>query len=48
MKVKLGNGVQMEAQGRCKELEMYIGSYKLKPNLQLFELGGIDVVLGVE
>ncbi|KAI5408098.1 hypothetical protein KIW84_054076 [Lathyrus oleraceus] len=48
MKVKLGNGVQIEAQGRCKELEMYIGSYKLRSNLQLFELGGIDVVLGVE
>ncbi|MCH80279.1 Ty3/gypsy retrotransposon protein, partial [Trifolium medium] len=48
MKVKLGNGVQIEAQGRCKELEMYIGDYKLSPNLQLFELGGIDVVLGVE
>lgn len=48
MKVKLGNGVQIEAQGRCKELEMYIGSHKLRPNLQLFELGGIDVVLGME
>ncbi|GAU50456.1 hypothetical protein TSUD_373220 [Trifolium subterraneum] len=48
MRVKLGNGVQIEAQGRCKELEMYIGDYKLSPNLQLFELGGIDVVLGVE
>ncbi|MCI17754.1 hypothetical protein A2U01_0038904, partial [Trifolium medium] len=48
MKVKLGNGVQIATHGMCKEMEIYIGDLKLSPNLHLFELGGIDVVLGIE
>ncbi|MCI13398.1 RNA-directed DNA polymerase (Reverse transcriptase), partial [Trifolium medium] len=48
MQVKLGNGVQIGAQGRCKELEMYIGDFKINQDVHLFELGGIDVVLGME
>ncbi|MCH85044.1 Ty3/gypsy retrotransposon protein, partial [Trifolium medium] len=48
MQVKLGNGVQIATQGVCKGLEVYIGDFKLSPNLHLFELGGIDVVLGIE
>ncbi|MCH82511.1 retrotransposon gag protein [Trifolium medium] len=48
MKVKLGDGFQMVTQGVCKGLEMFIGDFKLSPNLHLFELGGIDVVLGME
>ncbi|MCH83458.1 RNA-directed DNA polymerase (Reverse transcriptase) [Trifolium medium] len=48
MQVKLGNGVQIAAQGKCKELEMYIGEFKIKQDVHLFELGGIDVVLGME
>ncbi|MCI23743.1 hypothetical protein A2U01_0044925, partial [Trifolium medium] len=48
MRVKLGNGVQIATQGVCKGLDMQIGNYKLGPDLHLFELGGIDVVLGIE
>ncbi|MCH81106.1 RNA-directed DNA polymerase (Reverse transcriptase), partial [Trifolium medium] len=48
MQVKLGNGVQIAAQGRCKKLEMYIGDFKINQDVHLFELGGIDVVLGIE
>jgi len=48
MKVKLGDGFQASTQGACKDLDVYIGDFKLKPTLHLFELGGIDVVLGIE
>jgi predicted aspartyl protease len=48
MKVKLGNGVQVATQGVCRNLEIDIGGFKLSPNVHLFELGGIDVVLGME
>ncbi|GAU49725.1 hypothetical protein TSUD_407960 [Trifolium subterraneum] len=48
MQVKLGNGVQIGAQGRCKELEMHIGDFKIKQDVHLLELGGIDVVLGMK
>ncbi|MCH79728.1 Ty3/gypsy retrotransposon protein, partial [Trifolium medium] len=48
MQVKLGNGVQIAAQGRCKELEILIGNFKINQDVHLFELGGIDVVLGME
>lgn len=48
MKVKLGDGFQTATQGVCEGLEMYIGDFKLNPDMHLFELGGIDVVLGIE
>lgn len=48
MKVKLGDGFQTATQVVCKGLEMYIGDFKLNPDMHLFELGGIDVVLGIE
>ncbi|XP_058734110.1 uncharacterized protein LOC131605817 [Vicia villosa] len=48
MTVKLGNGFQVATQGVCKEMEVCIGEFKLRPEMHLFELGGIDVVLGIE
>ncbi|GAU42300.1 hypothetical protein TSUD_136860 [Trifolium subterraneum] len=48
LNVKLGNGVQVATQGVCRDLEVCIEEFKLKPELHLFELGGIDVVLGIE
>ncbi|MCI07756.1 RNA-directed DNA polymerase (Reverse transcriptase), partial [Trifolium medium] len=48
MNVKLGNGLQVATQGVCRKVEMCIGDFKLKPEMHLFELGGIDVVLGIE
>ncbi|PNX92424.1 retrotransposon-related protein [Trifolium pratense] len=48
LNVKLGNGAQIDTQGVCRELEVCIDEFKIKPKLHLFELGGIDVVLGME
>ncbi|GAU37691.1 hypothetical protein TSUD_164940 [Trifolium subterraneum] len=48
MKVKLGDGFQTATKGVCKGLGMFIGDFQLSPNMHLFELGGIDVVLGIE
>jgi hypothetical protein len=48
MKVKLGNGFQIATQGVCRRLEICVGDLKINPEMHLFELGGIDVVLGIE
>lgn len=48
MNVKLGNGFQISTQGVCRGLEMCIGDLKMNPEMHLFELGGIDVVLGID
>lgn len=48
MTVKMGDGYRVQAQGRCKELELDIGGYHLTCNPQLFDLGGPDIVLGIE
>lgn len=48
MRIKLGDGYQTITKGICKKLEMSIGDFTLSPDLHLFELGGIDVVLGME
>ena len=47
-RIKLGDGYQTITKGICKKLEMSIGDFTLSPDLHLFELGGIDVVLGME
>ncbi|MCI16148.1 RNA-directed DNA polymerase (Reverse transcriptase), partial [Trifolium medium] len=46
--IKLGDGFQTVTRGCCRELEVSIGEFKLMPTMHLFELGGIDVVLGME
>ncbi|MCH81241.1 Ty3/gypsy retrotransposon protein, partial [Trifolium medium] len=48
LNVKLGNGVQIATQGVCRGLEVCIGDFKIEPMMHLFDLGGIDVVLGME
>ncbi|GAU35788.1 hypothetical protein TSUD_56650 [Trifolium subterraneum] len=48
MNVKLGNGFQVTTQGVCIGLEVCIGDFKINPTMHLFDLGGIDVVLGIE
>jgi hypothetical protein len=48
MNVQLGNGVKIATQGVCRGLEVCVGNFKLDPEMHLFELGGIDVVLGME
>ncbi|MCH80314.1 Ty3/gypsy retrotransposon protein, partial [Trifolium medium] len=48
MKVKLGDGGQVMTQGVCRGMEVCVGENKLSPELYLFDLGGIDMVLGIE
>jgi hypothetical protein len=48
MNVQLGNGFQISTQGVCRGVELCIGKLKMDPEMHLFELGGIDVVLGIE
>ncbi|MCH83576.1 RNA-directed DNA polymerase (Reverse transcriptase) [Trifolium medium] len=48
MSIKLGHGFKTSTQGVCKGMELCIGDFKLTPAMHLFELGGIDVVLGIE
>ncbi|WJX52291.1 hypothetical protein P8452_38420 [Trifolium repens] len=48
MSIKLGDGFQTTTRGVCRGVDMSIGDFQLQPNLHLFELGGIDVVLGIE
>ncbi|CAJ2679642.1 unnamed protein product [Trifolium pratense] len=48
MNIKLGDGSQTNTKGVCRNLDMQIGDFPLSPAVHLFELGGIDVVLGIE
>lgn len=48
LSIKLGDGSRSQSQGVVKGLELNIGEFKLSPEMHLFELGGIDVVLGME
>ncbi|CAJ2668611.1 unnamed protein product [Trifolium pratense] len=48
MNIKLGDGSQTNTKGVCRNLDMQIGDFPLSPVVHLFELGGIDVVLGIE
>ncbi|XP_057418840.1 uncharacterized protein LOC130713055 [Lotus japonicus] len=48
MTVKLGDGYKSQAQGRCAGLKIEMGEYHLRCSPQLFDLGGPDIVLGIE
>jgi hypothetical protein len=48
MNIKLGDVFRAQSKGEVQGLEMSIGDFKLTPTMHLFELGGIDVVLGME
>ncbi|MCH80537.1 Ty3/gypsy retrotransposon protein [Trifolium medium] len=48
MRIKLGDGFLTKTQGVCKGVELKIGDFEVQTDMHLFELGGIDVVLGVE
>lgn len=48
MTIKLGDGFQTHVRGRCKQIRLELGDYHLNCAPQLFELGGPDVVLGIE
>ncbi|XP_057452951.1 uncharacterized protein LOC130744819 [Lotus japonicus] len=48
MTIKLGDGFQSHARGRCKSIDLEVGRYQLHCSPHLFELGGPDMVLGIE
>ncbi|XP_073035244.1 uncharacterized protein [Primulina eburnea] len=46
--VCLGDGCRVSCQGVCRELEVDLGQCRVKIEGYLFELGGIDLILGVD
>jgi hypothetical protein len=48
MCIKLGDGSRVQAKRACQGMEIEIGGVQIEINAQLFDLGGVDVVLGVE
>lgn len=46
-KVKLGDGNRKQTQGRCKDIEVQLGNYAFTGEFFLFELGEVDLILGV-
>lgn len=47
MTIKLGDGYRAVTQGRCRGLEVAVGDVSVKVDAFLFELEGIDMVLGM-
>ena len=45
--IKLGDGHRAEAQGKCVGMELELGRHKVKLDAILFDLEGINVVLGM-
>lgn len=46
-KVCLGDGRRKEAQGCCEGVVVRMGEVEVKERFYLFELGGVDIILGV-
>lgn len=46
-KVRLGDGNHKSTQGCCKNLKIQLGAYTMVGDFFLFELGGVDLILGV-
>ncbi|KZV19807.1 peroxidase 64 [Dorcoceras hygrometricum] len=46
--VCLGDGTKVQCQGLCQGLKIQLGTYIAKITGHLFELGGVDIILGVE
>jgi len=46
--VRLGDGHKKQTQGCCKDVEVNLENHVVKETFFLFELGGVDVILGVE
>lgn len=47
MRIKLGDGYKVIAQGKCADVELSLGDINITVHTLLFELEGIDVVLGI-
>jgi hypothetical protein len=48
MRIRLGDGSLSTTKGACNGLEIDVGGVQMVVNAQLFDLGGMDMVLGVE
>ncbi|MCH86117.1 hypothetical protein A2U01_0006971, partial [Trifolium medium] len=48
MSIKLGDGSCSKTKGTCRDLEIDMEGMKVVVDVQLFELGCVDVVLGIE
>lgn len=46
--VEVGNRQQVKSKGRCKEVELWIDKLNITQDYFLFDLGSVDVVLGLE
>lgn len=47
LQIKLGDGAKTQAQGECKGVLVDIGQMKVEIDALLFDLDGIDIVLGM-
>lgn len=47
MRIKMGDGYKVIAQGMCKGKELNLGAIQLIINTLIFDLEGMDAVLGV-
>jgi hypothetical protein len=48
MCIKLGDGTKAQSIGVCPELNLEVGEVQLAIRAHLFDLGGVDIVLGVD
>ena len=44
----IANGGSMKCGGRCENVHLQIGQYNLKSHMFSIDMGGCDIVLGVE
>jgi hypothetical protein len=48
MCIKLGDGTKVQSVGVCPDLNLEVGEVQLAIRAHLFDLGGVDIVLGVD
>ena len=46
--IEVGDGLKVRCQGVCRSLPIELQDLQFKQNCYLFELGGVDLVLGME
>lgn len=46
--VSLGDGYRKESRGCCKQVRIEMGGAEVAERFYLFELGGVDMILGIE
>jgi hypothetical protein len=44
----ISNGASMKFEGNCENVCLQIGQYNLKPHMFSIDMGGCDIVLGIE